>query len=302
MVTSYLQNDHSRQLFLNRRRDILKQLLTIFLAVVLLFFDTKYHNNPIRVFVGNLSSSLQIITTRPMVWFDKLQQFVFGQHELQEQNQGLAQQVLNLQASLHQKKLQIYQYEKLKKWLDSHESMIQFANAANLLLIQVNPNRQIYILDKGRSDGVFEGQVAIDGQGIIGQIIDVGKYTSTLLLISDAKCAVPIINKRTGEHGVVIGKNKRDELQLLNMPKTNEVQAGDILMTSGLGMVYPFGIPVGVVQSVTPIPGEDFLNVDVKPLASINKHHMVILLKSFKDIQHWQKGISQRMTIVEENS
>lgn len=300
METSYLQNDHSRQLFLKRRRDFIKQLSSLFLAVVLLFFDTKYHNNPIRIFIGNFSSSLQIITTRPSIWGEKLYQFIFGQHQLQEQNKLLEQQVLSLQANLHQKKLQIYQYEKLKRWLDSHESNIQFANAANLLWVQVNPNRQIYILDKGRADGVFEGQVAVDGRGVIGQIIDVGKYTSTLLLLSDSKCAVPIINKRTGEHGVVVGTNKRDELELLNMSKTNEVQSGDILMTSGLGMIYPFGIAVGVVKSVEPIPGEDFLNVRVSPLASVNKHHMVILLKSFKDIKHWQAELIKRMAKAEE--
>lgn len=301
MATSYLQSDRSRQLFLNRRRDFLKHLLTILLAFALIFFDAKQHENPIRLFIGNVSSSLQILVTIPMEWSSKASEFVFGQHELQHKNQELMQQVLSLQAKLQQKKLQVYQYNKLKKWLDVHDSNLQFFDAANLLLIQVNPNRQIYVLDKGRKDGIFEGQVAIDGQGVIGQIIDVGKYTSTLLLISDSKCAVPVINKRTGDHGVVVGDNKYDKLQLLNMPKTIEIQTGDILMTSGLGLVYPFGIPVGVVQSVEPIPGEDFLKVMVTPFAALNKHHMVILLKSFQDILRWQHEMAERMKVIEEN-
>ena len=265
-----------------------------------MFFDFKHHQNPIRNFFGNISSTLQVIVTLPMEGVNKAQEFVFGQQELQRKNQELTQKVLNLQAKLQQKKLEIYQYDKLKQWLNFHKSNLQFFDAANLLLIQVNPNRQIYMLDKGRNHGIFEGQVAIDGQGVIGQIIDVGKYTSTLLLISDSKCAVPVINKRSGEHGVVVGNNKRDELQLLNMPKTIEIQVGDVLMTSGLGLVYPFGIPVGVVKSVNPIPGEDFLNVKVTPFAALNKHHMVILLKSFQDIQRWQNEMVERMDAMEE--
>lgn len=299
-VTSYLQSDHSRQLFLDRRRNIVKHMFTFLLAIALMFFDIKHHQNPIRIFFGNISSTLQMMVTVPMDWMGKANQFVWGQQELQTKNQDLVQQVLNLQAKLQQKKLQVYQYEKLKKWLNFHESNLQFFDAANLLLIQVNPNRQIYVLDKGRENGVFEGQVAIDGQGVIGQIIDVGKYTSTLLLISDSKCAVPVINKRSGEHGVVVGNNKRDELQLLNMPKTIEIQVGDVLMTSGLGLVYPFGIPVGTVKSVSPIPGEDFLNVKIIPAASLNKHHMVILLKSYQDNKRWQTEMTQRLDVIEE--
>ena len=86
MVTSYLQNDYSRKLFLKRRQDVLKQLLSLFLAVVLLVFDAKFHQNPIRQFIGSISSSLQMVVTRPLVWFSSIQEFVFGQHQLQDHN------------------------------------------------------------------------------------------------------------------------------------------------------------------------------------------------------------------------
>ena len=301
MVTSYLQNDYSRKLFLKRRQDILKQLLSLFLAIVLVVFDAKFHQNPIRQFIGSISSSLQMVVTRPLFWLSSIQEFVFGQHQLQDHNQLLKQQVLNLEYQLHQKQLQIYQYEQLKRWLDLEDSDLKFASAARLMLIQVNPNRQMYVLDEGRSQGVFEGQVAIDGHGVIGQVIDVGKYTSTLLMITDSRCAVPIINKRTGSHGVVVGKNDQNTLQLLHVPRTDQVEPGDVLMTSGLGLIYPFGIPVGVVSSVGINPGDDFLKVEVTPLAKLNKHHMVILLKSFADIQRLQQELAERLNMMEVN-
>lgn len=299
MVTSYLQNDYSRQLFLKRRQVIVKQLLNFSLAVVLIFIDMRFHQNPIRHYIGNIVSVVHRMVIEPMNWVSLTHEFVFGQRKLQIHAKDLELKVLNLEYQLHQKNLEIYLLDKLKNWLDSQDSQLEFAGAANLILIQVTPNRQIYVIDQGRKQGVFEGQIAIDGHGVIGQIIDVGLNTSTLMLVSDSRCAVPIINKRTGFHGVVVGENNQKQLKLLNVPKTEPVEPGDVLMTSGLGKIYPFGIPLGVVNSVTVSPGEDFLNVKVTPLAELNKHHMIILLKPFEDIAKWQKELAERVKLEE---
>ncbi len=301
VVTSYLQNDYSRQIFLKRRQAFIKQLSSFILAVVLIVFDARFHQNPIRQLVGNVSSFFQILVTRPITWISSAHEFVLGQFDMQQRNAYLEQRVLNLEYQLSQKKLQIYQFDKLKQWLDKQDAGLQFASSANLLQIQVNPNRQIYVIDQGRKDGVFQGQIAIDGDGVIGQVIEVGRYTSTVLLVSDARSAVPIINQRTGEHGIVTGGNDQYTLQLMNSTRTGEVEPGDILLTSGLGMVYPFGIPVGQVTSVTTNPGEDFLQVKVKPSAKLNNHHMVILLKSYHDISKWQLELAERLKNAEVN-
>lgn len=299
MVTSYLQNDYSRQLFLKRRQAIVKQLLNFSLAVVLIFFDMRFHQNPIRQYVGNIVSVVHRMVIEPVNWLNSAHEFVFGQRQLQTHTKELELKVLNLEYQLHQKNLKIYLLDKLKNWLESQDSQLEFAGAANLILIQVTPNRQIYVIDQGRKQGIFEGQIAIDGHGVIGQIIDVGLNTSTLMLISDSRCAVPIINKRTGSHGVLVGENNQNVLKLLHVPKTEPVEPGDLLMTSGLGKIYPFGIPVGIVGSVTTNPGDDFLTVKVRPLAKLNKHHMIILLKPFEDIAKWQKELAQRVKLLE---
>ena len=165
--------------------------------------------------------------------------------------------------------------------------------------MEVNPNRHIYILDRGKIHHVFEGQVALDGKGLIGQVIELGAHTSSLLLISDAKCAVPVVNQRSGEHGIVVGQNNIQALQLVNIAKTGDVRIGDVFSTSGLGLVYPFGIPVGKVVAIENTPGEAFLKISVKPFANLNKHHMVMLLESHKDIDLWRQQMAERMHALE---
>ncbi len=102
--------------------------------------------------------------------------------------------------------------------------------------------------------------------------------TSTLLLISDSKSAVPVRNNRTGERAILVGTNSMEELSLINLPKTASIHPGDVLVTSGLGRRYPEGYPVGKVEQVNSIPGEDFVKVTVSPIALLNRNRLVLLI------------------------
>ena len=302
MVTSYLQSDNSREIFLKRRRKFLQQLLNICLAVALLYFDRKIDNNPIREQLSTASSTFLMVTHKPIDWLNYWIDFVDSRQDLVKENQLLSSKVLILEGQIQQLKILNYQNKKLNQWLEQSDPTLKLATLANIISIEVNHNRHIYIINKGKQEGVFEGQVAIDGKGVVGQIIDVGKFTSSLMLISDIKSAVPIINERTGEHGVVVGQNNFDTLQLLNVPKTHTVARGDKLLTSGLGLVYPFGITVGIVKDIKSIPGEDFLRVTVVPEAELNKNHMVMLLQSLKNIEAWRTQLLARRKNIDEGA
>ena len=294
VVTSYLQSDDSRELFLKRRRNFFTQLLNIGFAVALIVFDKRIQNNPIREHLSTASSTFITVTHKPIDWFNYWINLADSQQELVKDNQLLNSKILILEGQMHQLKVMNYQNKKLNQWLEQSDPTLKLALLGNIISLEVNHNRHLYILNKGKRDGVFQGQVAIDGDGVIGQIIDVGKYTSTLMLVSDIKSAIPVINERTGEHGIVMGQNNFDTLELLNVPKTHLLTRGDKLLTSGLGLVYPFGIPVGIVKDVKNIPGEDFLKVTVIPSADINKNHMVMLLQSLKNIEAWRDQLEKR--------
>ena len=120
----------------------------------------------------------------------------------------------------------------------------------------------------------------------MGQVIDVGPMTSTVLLISDSKSAVPVRNNRTGERAILVGTNSIEQLSLINLPKTSSIHPGDVLVTSGLGRRYPEGYPVGRVEEVNSIPGEDFVKVMVSPVALLNRNRLVLLI--WPDIEQEQ--------------
>jgi rod shape-determining protein MreC len=300
VATSYLQNSGSRELFINRRYAILKQLLNLSLAVLLFLLDKNGLFHRVHQDLKSFSLTVQHLISYPEKWLLEVNEYTQTQHDLLVTNEALRQELLIMQSKMHQ--LQAFQkrYQELNTWVNSNEPMTRLAGTANMLSIDVNPNRHIYILDRGKNHHVFEGQVALDGLGLIGQVIDVGSHTSSLLMISDAKCAVPVVNQRSGEHGIVVGQNDIAALQLVNVAKTSDVSIGDTLTTSGLGLVYPFGIPVGKIVAIENVPGEEFLKIIVKPFASLNKHHMVMLLESLKDINLWRQQLEERMKALEE--
>jgi rod shape-determining protein MreC len=153
----------------------------------------------------------------------------------------------------------------------------------------------LVILNKGKRDGAYVGQPVLDAKGVMGQIIDVGYMTSTVLLISDSKSAVPVRNNRTGERGILIGLNNLGQLSLINLPGTSSIAKDDLLVTSGLGRLYPEGYPVGRVVDVQSVPGEAFIKVDVSPVALLNRNRLVLLIWPDKEQAQLTLQINERM-------
>jgi rod shape-determining protein MreC len=155
------------------------------------------------------------------------------------------------------------------------------------------------VLNTGKRDGAYVGQPVLDAKGIMGQIVDVGPITSTVLLISDSKSAVPVRNNRTGERAILVGTNDIEELSLINLPKTSSIHPGDVLVTSGLDRHYPEGYPVGLVEQVNSIPGDDFVKVKVKPVALLNRNRLVLLIGPDAEQEQLTKQINKRLNAKE---
>ena len=170
------------------------------------------------------------------------------------------------------------------------------------MAVDTTPSRQVLILNKGSRDGVFVGQPVLDAKGVMGQIIDVGLMTSTILLISDAKCAVPIRNNRTGERAILVGTNSMTHLSLIHLPGTSSIVKGDLLVTSGLGRRYPEGYPVGRVEDITHKPGDEFMTVRVAPIARLNRNRLVLLIWPEEEHNELTAQINERMNVIEGNA
>ncbi len=168
---------------------------------------------------------------------------------------------------------------RLRGLLDAADSLQLDVQLAPILDIDLDPTRQRLVLGAGGNEGVHLGQSVIDAGGLLGQIIDVQPALSTVLLLTDAAHAVPVVIERNGVRLVAYGEGRSDVLRLPSIPLSSDVKAGDRLLTSGLGGRFVAGFPVGTIVSLEPDDSRAFLIGEVAPAAQLDRGRDVLLLR-----------------------
>jgi rod shape-determining protein MreC len=168
--------------------------------------------------------------------------------------------------------------ERLRDLLGSAGKLEDNVLVAEIVGVDPDPDSQVVILDRGRDAGVSVGQPLLDAQGLMGQVVETGAYTSRVLLITDVSHSVPVQVNRNNIRIIAVGTGKMDELELVHVPDTSDIVAGDLLVSSGLGGRFPVGYPVGLVTQVIHDPGKPFAIVKAKPSALMDRSRHVLLV------------------------
>src|SRR4051812_16067094 len=111
--------------------------------------------------------------------------------------------------------------------------------------VEVSTLRQRLLVNRGGNSGVHKAQPVITGEGVLGQVYRIGPFSSEIILITDAEHALPVQVLRSGVRSIALGTGRATALELPYVPQNYDVKVGDVLVTSGLDGVFPFGLPVG---------------------------------------------------------
>ena len=174
---------------------------------------------------------------------------------------------------------------RLRAILDSSARVGDRVLVAQILAVDLDPYRQRFWINRGLGDGVFVGQALLDANGVAGQIVRVQAFTSEAVLISDADHAVPVSVNRNGLRTIVVGTGDSGRLSLPYLTNSADIEPGDLLVSSGLGGVFPSGYPVGWVQEVHRRPGQSFAEVIAEPAAELDRDREVLLVWTPEDIE-----------------
>lgn len=298
-VISSQRNNSRNRLFAKGKQHTFGFALVSMLSISLMFSDYHYkYLDSVRSGIAVVISPLQYVVDYPVRVFGWVQALVSAKSSLVSENIQLRYQQTVLEAELQRLMAIKEENSELKELLLTSSKVKMKAMAAQILAVDTTIARQLVVLNKGKRDGVYVGQPVLDAKGVMGQIIDVGYMTSTVLLISDSKSAVPVRNNRTGERGILSGLNHPGQLSLVNLPGTSGIAKDDLLVTSGLGRLYPEGYPVGRVVNVKSIPGEAFIKVDVSPVALLNRNRLALLIWPDKEQAELTAQINERMNAV----
>lgn len=222
--------------------------------------------------------SMQYIVNWPIRFVTDWRFILSSHNKLVMENRSLIEEQLLLRAEVNRLASIESENQQLRVLLHASAEVRGRVLEARLLAVSTDSFTHQITINRGRSDGLFVGQLVLDAYGVLGQVIRVNPLSSQVLLINDSHSGVPIEVVRSGIRAIAVGDLYSGQLRLTNVPQTADVRVGDLLVTSGMGNNYPQGYPVGKVNRVKRDAGLQFSTIQVEPVAHIDRSWQVLLV------------------------
>jgi len=254
-------------------------LLLCVLSITLMVLDHgNQHLTSVRKALSVLLHPVQILVSAPFDISRSISASLETRGKLMADNRRLNQEALVQNARLQRMAALEAENARLRALLDSTVKVGDSILIAEIVSVDMNPYRNMIVINKGGQDGVYVGQALIDADGIVGQVTRDRFYSAEAMLVTDVDHALPIELARNRLRSIAVGTGELDRLSLPFLPSNADVREGDLLVSSGLGGTFPPGYPVGVVRQVNSITGQPFLEVSAEPAAALNRIREVLLI------------------------
>ncbi len=167
---------------------------------------------------------------------------------------------------------------RLRELLQSPKKVSEHVLIGELLAVDLEPFTRQVVIDKGSNDKVYLGQPIMNAEGAMGQVVHLGPFSSTAMLISDANHAIPVQVNRNGLRAIALGTGAPDKLSIPYLPISADIVIGDLLTSSGLGGRFPPGYPVAKVTEIIKDPTLPYAIISAKPTAQLGRAREVLLV------------------------
>ena len=257
----------------------IRLFLAVIVAVGMLVADGKFATfQPLRNILTSIVTPIQYLASLPTYFFTESSQRIRSQEDLLAERDAFINEIMLLREKEQRFAVLESENAQLRRLLEAPVKIDLPKTVAELLAVDNNPYVQQVVLNKGTLNGTFTRQPVIDDKGVVGQIVDVTPTSSRVLFITDISHAIPVRNQRNNTRYILNGSGNIDQLSLKFVPHSHDLLVGDILITSGLGGVFPEGYPVAVIEQVIRDESRPFARVVASPLARLDSLRYVLLL------------------------
>lgn len=196
---------------------------------------------------------------------------------IKKENSSLKSQNNELLSRLEAQTELLKENERLNQLLDFKNRSKMELVAARIMSKDLVSDHNTIQINKGTHHGLKAGQAVITVGGAVGYIFKPGTFTSQVLLITDRYSVVDGVIARSRARGIVEGKNA-STCVLRYVEKSEDVQPGDLVVTSGLDNIFPKGFPIAVVDTVETKSFSVSLKVELKPVVDPDKIEEVFVI------------------------
>ena len=236
-----------------RRRLLIWSLLCILALVIL----TAQMHSPDGRRIGWLGTAVEAVLAPPAVAlarvsgaFTDVWGFITEIGTLRTANQRLTTEVARLREENARLRPDAQENARLRALLGFKQQLRYRSLAARIVGRDPSQWFSTVLVDRGASEGVQRDDPVITSDGVVGHVVEAVGTAARVLLVADPRSAVSVVLERSREVGVAIGQGQT-LLKVTYLSRDADVRPGDLVLTSGLGPIYPRGLPLGTVVSVS---------------------------------------------------
>jgi rod shape-determining protein MreC len=258
------------------------KLIFSFLIVIILIISIQLKNpniaGPFKGILGDILNPFIYYGNKATTYIDHLYSTYLDLIDIKKKYM----KVLSEKKTLYYKNLllqeRLSEFSRLKKLLNYKELYNLNAIACNVIGRDVNGFVKFIMIDRGKRDNVEINDAILSYDGLVGKVVEVYKKSAKVITVINANNNVSIMNFKTRTVGIMHGDGLGG-LVVDYYIKTDNVTVGDVLITSGLGKIYPKGIPVGKVEKVEVNPNNLFRKIWITSLVDFDKLENVLIVK-----------------------
>ena len=203
-------------LFTNYRWLGAKLIVAVLLSLLFLFRESKAVGY-IESLGPDITEVVDLVLGIPSTAIgDRGLQFMESKAELRERITELESENIVLSARGQRLEALLAENRRYRALLNSSIASDPDLTVARIISVSPDIQRHLVTVDRGDAHGIHEGDVVINALGVMGQVVNSGRFASQVLLISDASHGLPVLNNRTGLRGVVEGTGRLDRLVIRN--------------------------------------------------------------------------------------
>jgi rod shape-determining protein MreC len=203
----------------------------------------------LRTVASDVIAPVLGVLSRPVDFIDGVLGNLRELAALRSENQRLRQEVERLNAWHSVARQLEAENNSLRELLSLNANPRHGFISARVIADGGGPFVRSVLLNAGTGDGVAKGQPAVNGDGLVGRVMDAGRRSARLLLVTDLNSRIPVVIEETRLHAILAGDNS-NQPQLVFLPDKGKVPVGARVVTSGYGNALPPGLPIGVVALV----------------------------------------------------
>ncbi|MBL6989303.1 MAG: rod shape-determining protein MreC [Bacteriovoracaceae bacterium] len=210
-------------------------------------------------------------------WVSLLFEDYFNNVAASKNNRSFKKEISNL-------KNKIFKYEELAKENKRLKDLLKFGEEikAQQVLAQIvawdaSSDYKVIRINKGARDGIKLQSTAVTAEGIVGYVYRLTDHFADILTILDTKNRVDAIVERTRSHGIIEGLSN-DKCLMKYVTRIEPVIINDVVITSGLGNIYPKGIKIGTISRIDRESYGITQHIEITPSVNFNRLEEVIIL------------------------